>query len=285
MSQQSRWEKLFNYSIGCLGLVGVLATVIALLVTLAQPTKVVVWLQRYASLPTPTPIIITMPPTESSVVPVSDPASPPTHTPLPTYTPYPTHTALPAPTSTLPPSASPSPALALPFSDDFDDGARNEWEPLSGTWRTVDGEYTVTGSQFTWAHSVVGDPNWTDYVVDVDYSTEHSYTRIALLVRASESSGLGMACILSHLEVLHWAVWGEDGWETLATKKLPQQYQKAGHLRVEVRGSRYSCGDGSTKITLTDDSLERGAVGVGIHCRSDANCPLLDNFTVTSSED
>lgn len=281
MKQEGKWEKVFNYSIGCLGLVGILATVITLLVALVEPAKVVVWLQTYANLPTPTPLVIVPP--SPAPLPTSTPY--PTYTPKPTYTlpptyaPYATSTLPPVPTNTPLPSPTPTLSVALPFSDDFDGGPRAEWQPISGVWRTVDGQYTVTGSEFKWAHSLVGDPTWGDYVIDVDYSTPDSYAIVAVLVRAGGPNGLGLACLTRPgSSTVAWKIWQDGDWETLATK---EGGANEGHIRVEVRGSTFTCDfNGLTRLTITDDSTSAGRVGVGIWCRSNANCPVFDNFVV-----
>jgi hypothetical protein len=81
MDREDKLEKLFNYSIGCLGLLSVLATVIALFITLSRPSVVIRFIEEYADFPTMTPVVI-----------VITPKPPPTYTPYPTYTPLPTYT-------------------------------------------------------------------------------------------------------------------------------------------------------------------------------------------------
>jgi len=201
-------------------------------------------------------------------------------TPVPTYTLTPTWIPIP-PTSTHTPYPTPTPtrSVALPFSDDLDSGPGAEWQPISGVWRTVDGRYTVTDSKFESAHSLVGDPSWRDYVIDVDYSTSDSYAIVAVLVRAGGPNGLGLACLTQPgWSTVAWKIWQDRDWETLATKKGGAN---EGHIRVEVRGSTFVCDfNGLTQLTITDDSTSTGRVGVGVKCRSDADCPVFDNFVV-----
>jgi hypothetical protein len=90
MNQGDKFEKAFNYSIGCIGLLGVLATIIALFITLKNPSVVIRFIEEYSDFPTVTPVDVVLAP---KPVPTFTPY--PTYTPLPTYTPYPTHTPLP----------------------------------------------------------------------------------------------------------------------------------------------------------------------------------------------
>lgn len=278
MKQEGKWDKVFHYSIGCLGLVGVLATVITLLVALVEPARVVIWLQTYASLPTPTPLVIIAP--SPAPLPTSTPyptyTREPTYTPLPTYTPYPTPTPLPTlPTAT----PSPIPLLQLPFLDDFDNGPRPEWQPISGNWRMVNGQYTSTGSRFEWVYSVVGDPNWRDYVIETDYSLGgDSYAQIAILVRAGGTSGLGLSFQANAAWDSRWCIWREGEWSTLA---VGEEIGESGHIRIEVKGDIFTASVGGlSQFTITDNSTTAGYVGVGIRCRGVANCPSFDNFQV-----
>jgi len=278
MKQEGKWEKVFNYSIGCLGLIGVLATVITLLVALVEPARVVVWLQTYASLLTPTPLVIIAPspvplPT-STFYPTYTPE--PTYTPLPTYTPYPTPTPRPIPATA---TSSPTPVLELPFLDNFDNGPRPEWRPISGNWRMVNGRYTATAYAHKWAYSIVGDPNWQDYVIETDYLIPGN-DEAAILVRVSDASRLGLAFVVDAGGSWScWRIWQDGEWSNLAIGEAPGA---SGHIRIEVRGSTFTAYVNElSSFTITDDSTTTGRVGLGSWCRSDSLCPTFDNFQVT----
>ena len=216
-----------------------------------------------AAQPTPEPVIQTQEATrevtrEAEVLVVA------TATPEP-----PAPTAIPSPTA----------VLELPFLDSFDSGPRSEWRPISGDWRMVNGQYTATGSDSEWVYSVVGDPNWQDYVIETDYSIE-GYDKVAILVRAGGTSALGLSFRLRWGEV-SWLIWQEGDWSTLASGELKHS-TGSGRMRIEVRGSTFTGSiDGLSQLTVTDNSSTTGYVGVGIYCRGGANCPIFDNFQIT----
>jgi hypothetical protein len=83
---------IFDYSIGCIALIGVLATVIILFVTIKSPSVVIQFIERASNLSTSTPVIIQI--TSESKVSIDTPTDSPLQ--YPTYTPYPTYTIYPA---------------------------------------------------------------------------------------------------------------------------------------------------------------------------------------------
>jgi hypothetical protein len=113
MNREDKFEKIFNYSIGCIGLLGVLATIIALFITLKNPAVVIRFVEEYSDFPTATPVYVVL-----ATKPLPTYTFYPTYTPLPTYTLLPTytpwqaymtpstpHAATPSPTPTFDPSS------------------------------------------------------------------------------------------------------------------------------------------------------------------------------------
>jgi len=266
----------FRIFVGCFSAVGVVFTIIGVIVAIAAlfyPRQFAVTLENI--LPTSTPLVVTLP----TQTPLPTPTPYPTQTPYPTYTPYPTPTPQPTPPTATP---SPPPVLELPFEDTFDSGSRPEWRPISGDWRMINGWYTATGSNNEWVYSVVGDPNWRDYVVEADYSFGGVlYPALAILVRASGTTGLGLSFqIVGHPSYdIRWCAWKDGGWSPIAYGPLPGN---SGHIRVEVRGSTFTASiDALNQLSITDSSTAKGYVGLGITCDSVTACGAFDNFHVT----
>jgi len=198
--------------------------------------------------------------------------------PTPTDTIPPTFTNTPQPTST------PTLSMQMPFTDNFDNGASPSWQPASssGVWRVINGKYTYTGEEeFSWIYNLVGDKNWQNYIVEVDYSLENDiYAYLAVIVRAQGPGNLGLAFIISDGSPL-WAIWQSDGWHVLVESE--NSSYEPNHIRVEVNGSRfYGVVSGVGELEIFDSSITNGMVGIAVKCRSESACPEFDNFSVAS---
>lgn len=203
----------------------------------------------------------------------------PTNTLQPTYTPYPTYTLEPFPT--IPPTAS----VNLPFADNFDNGASPFWKTTTskGVWRTINGKYTVTGeTNFDWAYSLIGDPNWQDYVVEVDYSLENDiYAGAAVIIRAGGPNNLTLAFAITNPGLASWRTWQDGRWQKLVTSENYPNTQ--GRIIIEVKGSTFTASaSGIGQLTITDASASSGLVGLGVTCRYEDRCPQFDNFSVVN---
>ncbi|MGA7193994.1 MAG: helix-turn-helix transcriptional regulator [Anaerolineales bacterium] len=237
-------------------------------------------------IPQPTPTIPT-----PTIVPSDTPVPSPTPI-IPTQTPkvvtqvvVVTATPLPAtqlPQATTAPTSIPTSSISLPFADNFNNGANPAWQPITsqGTWRVINGRYTETGeTTFLWSYSLVGDPNWQDYTVDVDYSLElDNAAGLAVLVRAGGQSNLGLAFVINNYEA-SWRIWQNGQWQKLVTSTGGPSMQ--GHIKVQVQGSTFTASaNGISPLVITDTSTSSGMVGLGVLCRDPASCPTFDNFSV-----
>ncbi len=79
----------------------------------------------------------------------------------------------------------------LLFRDDFNDGNADGWTTtMSGTWTVVNGEYIVDMGQgqslvgYSWA----GDPNWADYVLQLDVYADQGADK-SILFRNIDENG------------------------------------------------------------------------------------------------
>ena len=116
MKQKIDFEKIFNYSIGCVGMVGVLATVVTLFVTIKNPTVVIQFLEQVSNLATSTPIVVQiLPKTNDSI-----------------YTPYPIPSLQTA--DTQPTVSEPK----LIYDDNFDNGINRAYWREYGVWSISD---------------------------------------------------------------------------------------------------------------------------------------------------
>ena len=75
----------------------------------------------------------------------------------------------------------------LRFEDNFNDGNANGWEEYDGVFSVVSGAYRVV-STASWndARSVAGDPDWTDYVIDLDFNNQTMGNAACVLFRVQE---------------------------------------------------------------------------------------------------
>jgi hypothetical protein len=76
-----------------------------------------------------------------------------------------------------------------------------------------------------------------------------------------------------------WATWDGD-WSTLVEGE--GEFSEVGHIRVEVQGNNYiGSMTGFDNLVVNDSSNPNGLVGIGVWCRFENACPMIDNFKVT----
>ena len=257
------------------GVSTVFSCVVAFL-ALVKPEAALVIIERWASLPTPTPkVIIATAPAAEPVV---------TYTPYATYTPYPTQPPPPSyPTPTVSPSRVPV-LLSLPFEDNFDTGPRPEWEPIVGTWRMVDGKYTADPSD-EWSLTLVGDVGWTDYRIDVDVEYFKDYEPMGIVVRAQNGSHIAFETDAFDSE---WILVTEGTSRVIAhgdkggLRRMFGEDKFVSHLTIEVDGSIYTAySAGSILLQVQDTSFSSGRVGLAFYYPFD-DTTRFDDFQVAA---
>ena len=205
--------------------------------------------------------------------------------PLPTNTSIPqeaTATAAnpPQPTATLLPTPT-VPAIALPFSDNFDSGAGSAWQVLNGNWLTADGRYTIADADNTWEFAVLNDPQWKNYQIKTNVRLESSDEgEIAIVVRYSSSASKYLAFhAVNIFSKAGWAYYdGNDftnitGYGSIA---IPRQFD----LELDVAGSQFIAKiNGMTTQEITLSGYDSGGIALGISCFY-APCAGFDNFQV-----
>lgn len=183
----------------------------------------------------------------------------PTNAPQPTYTSYPTYTPIPLPT--IQPTAS----ILLPFEDNFDSGLSDNWKTLTGTWRMVNGKLTADPSDQP-SIILVGDDNWSNYVVDVDvFNYDWNYS-VGIIVRASQ--GKYMVFQTNCCEA-NW-IFANGASESIIAHSDERGLTFSGfsgfaknHIHLEVNGQMYTAYiDGKLYLQVQDSSLSNGKVGL-----------------------
>jgi hypothetical protein len=194
---------------------------------------------------------------------------PPTDTPVPTDTP-------------LPPSPTPDPRL---FWDDFNQGAKADWQLDYGKWQMVNERLKITEGIDSSAAINVGSLDWRDYAVDLDAgSFGHDWgagndSSITVYVRAQDRRN-GMWFHITHYRV-------SCGVVTNGTSKTINEIVEQGvgggdrHLRIEALGNKYQFWVGDRRVCFfEDDTYSQGRVGLWGRIGWDG-APWIDNFTVS----
>lgn len=185
-----------------------------------------------------------------------------TQTALPTYTPFPT-----IPQTATQISSSPTPTIQLPFSDNFDNGINPFWKTVTGTWRMVNGQLTADPSN-NYVTILVGDNQWTDYVIDVDvHKTDtNAGFPVGIIVRANNGNYL----------IYQWSCCDTDWILVNGTSRTIIAHLDQGiitssgagntsknHLHVEVHGQTFTGSvDEKLYLTVSDPTISSGMVGL-----------------------
>jgi hypothetical protein len=211
------------------------------------------------------------------------------------------------------PTDTPRPLLvSLLFEDDFDVGPRSEWEIVSGTWGTADGQFTLIDIS-EWPAigiALVGDTSWNNYAVEFDvtglydddprfsglqiegYGTEDMETvyssRAAVLVGIDEK-GNGAGFIIGE-KYMVWGTFSNGLWSNIISGTLVQAYgDEGGHLLITVQGNLYKVYDSKGAMLTSFSTLggKGGRVGIWLNSHRDLSAsdwravPKIDNFSVT----
>jgi len=192
-------------------------------------------------------------------------------------------TATPPP-PTQAPTESPTPAITLPFEDTFDLRPRPEWQPITGNWRVVDGHLT-TNPDNGLVKIVVGNTQWTDYVVDVDIWSEDWYFPIMIIVR---DQGQGYIAFQTSINYSEWIKYSNGTLQTIAQTDAgigglngTERYNEIYHVTVEVNKDIYTVySNGNKLLQAQDNQFVNGRVGISYETHNYQ--VWFDNFKVVS---
>lgn len=195
-----------------------------------------------------------------------------TQTSLPTYTPFPT---IPPTVTSIPPSPTPATVMVLPFEDSFELRAKPEWQPQLGTWRVVDGHFTAD-LYSGWAIALVGDENWSDYVIEANAYSDYYYIPVRIIVRANKG---GYLAFEFNNEETIWLI-SRQGKETkIAEGDSTYDNNGSNNIRIEVKGDIFTAYiNGAQLLQIQDTNFPRGKVGLGFN--TTYSVVWFDNFSV-----
>lgn len=204
--------------------------------------------------------------------------------PTPTYERQPT--PLPTNTPTLDPTVTITPALTLPFSDNFDQGLHPAWfQPIpGGSWFTSNGRLTLSGLEGR-QHSYIfiGDSSWSDYKIEVEYYRDRYTATVGVIIRSEPPGQMGLRFLVGGYDVF-WEIWQNGGWQRIDTQRR-HNYESYGKITIEVRGkSLIGIVDGLTKLGIEYPMApSNGIIGLTSDCNSTSACSEFDNFQVIES--
>jgi len=182
------------------------------------------------------------------------------------------------------PSSSPAQTtmatISLPFEDNFDNGARKEWEVLTGEWTTVEGKYTNLENK-GWIK--IGDTSWTNYSVEVDVIRQYPGSArtgdFKIGVRDDQRKSNFPTFISNAINRCVWQLTSPNGGDNPLTNAELCPMEKKIHIKIEVNNNSYiSFINGQTFQTFTKTEYPSGAVIIGIDCGG--GCLAIDNFLV-----
>ncbi len=176
----------------------------------------------------------------------------------PSATPYPTEvpTTIPVPT----------PLIALPFSDNFDQGLRSEWEVLSANAVVTEGRLTTTGEQLFLA---LNETNLQDMIIEFDYTLKFFARDVILVVFGQELR------LRVQRDGIIWEEFKNDQWKEVT--RAEDDLGKSGRLRIEKIGNNYSIyNNGLAHSRVIYGTAVRGSLIIGIGNKDIS----LDNFSL-----
>lgn len=220
--------------------------------------------------PTPAVIIETVEVTVEKVITATPQPTPigPTPTPTNTFTPEPTDT--PTPTAT--------PVVVEPYFTDFSNGLDDKWTIEDGNPVVYNGALTTEGPSWLF----IGDPNWTDYVVEFDGKVASGSPRIsytAVGVRAdgvANMVGFRWKCCTGWMAIKNGNNWEDK--QDLSSGDLTDDFKK---FTITVEGNIYTVKvAGLAPIELYYSGRKKGHVALFLEDSTE-----IDNFSIRPIEE
>jgi hypothetical protein len=220
--------------------------------------------------PTPAP---TQTPIERTVVVVA------TATPGPaaaTQTPIVETVIVVATPTPVPPTPTSEPNIL--FFDDFEDGLDPAWEVVSGEVIVVNGRLTATEGGAT---LMVGDPSWSDYVIQCESWSDSAYPSNFIRVRVQDMD--------NHIYFRwrgfdsNWAIVLEGNAQAVPNSKSGNIGTGHPVIRVVVTGNEYRAYISEKRFSsFIDDRFPSGRVAISLY--GSYGGAQIDNFSVTLLE-
>jgi DNA-binding CsgD family transcriptional regulator len=200
----------------------------------------------------------------------------------------PTETLAPVPTVTVAPSSTPQPTatlMSLPFSDNFENGPRSEWQ-FFGNWLVTDGRLTVIyDPEGEYQTAVLPIAGWTNYRVKVDIYIPHQFSantgETAIFVRLDSVNSKYIGFYSDYFGDAGWAYYPSNRTdpEYLGTGK--SDFPQSAKIELVVTGNQYTAYLGGTQATqVTIMGYDTGALILAVQCKGVGSCPTFDNFAI-----
>ena len=222
--------RLFSYAFGCIGSIGVIATSIAVFVSLRNPDIIIHYLENRVS--TSTPIVVQI--QGESEEPVQNISS----------------------TETIEPITEPTiePSILLPFMDKFDNGLKNEWEVTEGTPFFKNGRMGAIDDQAT---IQIGDDSLQDFILELDYYDFNNQRGIKIT----------FSDIYFWLDYdgYQWYKYEDNEWKMFINDRFSPPAHVDASLRITVTGNNYLVHQNSEPlIEIRQGEPHRGPIKITI---------------------
>jgi hypothetical protein len=166
------------------------------------------------------------------------------------------------------------------FTDDFSDGLSRWKADHEGIWQVENGVLRARLPDKKQQRSFLraGDPDWTDYAVDVDVCmTRGADKGVAVRVAGKEGVAVDLRGAKYQDALLH------RGMKRLGKAKVRNANGEWHHIRFEVRGTRYTVFVNEKKLIEAEESeRKRGGIALAAYTGGVAKCTVYyDNVAVT----
>ena len=153
----------------------------------------------------------------------------------------------------------PTPAVTLPFEDNFNGSMKPEWSIVTGEWRFLNQERLIPVTRDGSLSVIrVGDPGWRNYAIDLDY---FDCSDCQIWVR-SPRPGDGLIYTFGNFTGNSWQVCRDSRCDVLTGFGKGDNTAK---LRIEVLDDSFSASiNGVRRLAITDSTYDTGAIAIGV---------------------
>lgn len=168
------------------------------------------------------------------------------------------------------------------WQDDFSSGISSSWRSVEGEWRTVNG-YLVPASDEVNSIIVGGDPEWSDYTVEVTIKQmSELYFAGAVLVHVQDENNYLRATVYNSVltQGTYWEIVRDGVAEEIpGTENSEYMNDTQYDIRIVVSGSSYQLYvNGELHSSFTETTFSEGYIGLQSFGRITMNNPHLAGF-------
>jgi len=187
-----------------------------------------------------------------------------------------------APTNTpLAPDFTSTPIMNLPYQDTFDLRLDPKWQPMIGVWRVVDGKLTIDPGSGA-GQIFIGDPQWSNYTVEVDAWMDDWYYPVHIIVRAEDDGYMAFKISIHGTDLLLYSN-GEKrviAHSDTGLRVVPGagRYDTSFHIQIDVNEDIYTAYvNGMKTLQVQDGARSQGRIGLESDTSRDV---WFDNFEI-----